>query len=99
MYSGDIIGKYRLVNRLAQGGMGEVWLASTNRHGGFTKTVVIKTLLSEYASDPLFIDMLANEARICAKLSHPNLIEVFDFAEHDGVYLLAMEHVVGRPLH
>jgi serine/threonine protein kinase len=60
---------------------------------------VIKTLLSEYASDPLFIDMLANEARICAKLSHPNLIEVFDFAAHDGIYLLAMEHVVGRPLH
>lgn len=99
MFSGDTIGKYRLVNRLAQGGMGEVWLASASGHGGFTKTVVIKTLLSEYASDPLFIDMLANEARICAKLSHPNLIEVFDFAEHGGVYLLAMEHVVGRPLH
>lgn len=99
MYSGDTIGKYRLVNRLAQGGMGEVWLASASGHGGFTKTVVIKTLLSEYASDPLFIEMLANEARICAKLSHPNLIEVFDFAEHGGIYLLAMEHVVGRPLH
>ena len=42
--------------------------------------------------------MLAHEARICAKLSHPNLIEVFDFTVDDGVYLLAMEHVVGRPL-
>jgi serine/threonine-protein kinase len=99
MFSGDTIGKYRLINRLGKGGMGEVWLATASGHGGFTKTVVIKTLLPEYACDPLFIDMLGNEARICAKLSHPNLIEVFDFTEHGGIYLLAMEHVMGRPLH
>ena len=99
MFSGDTIGKYRLINRLGKGGMGEVWLATASGHGGFTKTVVIKTLLPEYACDPLFIDMLSNEARICAKLSHPNLIEVFDFTEHGGIYLLAMEHVAGRPLH
>ena len=60
--------------------------------------VVVKTLLPELACDPDFIDMLAHEARICAKLSHPNLIEVFDFIEHGGIYLLAMEHVVGQPL-
>lgn len=99
MFRGDTIGKYRLIDRLGKGGMGEVWLATASGHGGFTKTVVIKTLLPEYACDPLFIDMLANEARICAKLSHPNLIEVFDFTEHGGIYLLAMEHVTGRPLH
>jgi serine/threonine-protein kinase len=99
MFSGDTIGKYRLINRLGKGGMGEVWLATASGHGGFTKTVVIKTLLPEYACDPLFIEMLANEARICAKLSHPNLIEVFDFIEHGGIHLLAMEHVMGRPLH
>lgn len=99
MISGETIGKYRLVNRLGQGGMGEVWLANASGHGGFTKTVVLKTLLPEYARDPLFIEMLAHEARICAKLSHPNLIEVFDFTEHGGIHLLAMEHVMGRPLH
>lgn len=99
MFSGDTIGKYRLINRLGKGGMGEVWLATASGHGGFAKTIVIKTLLPEYACDPLFIEMLANEARICAKLSHPNLIEVFDFTEHGGIYLLAMEHVMGRPLH
>ncbi len=99
MKNGDSIGKYRLVRRLGQGGMGEVWLATATGHGGFSKTVVLKTLLEEYSRDPLFIEMLANEARICAKLSHPNLIEVFDFTENAGIYLLAMEHVVGRPLH
>lgn len=98
MFSGDTIGKYRLVNRLGRGGMGEVWLATASGHGGFKKNVVVKTLLPELACDPVFIDMLAHEARICAKLSHPNLIEVFDFIEHGGIYLLAMEHVVGRPL-
>ena len=98
MESGQVIGKYRLVSRLGRGGMGEVWLAQASGHGGFTKSVVVKTLLPELASDPLFVEMLAHEARICARLSHPNLIEVFDFSFHDGVYLLAMEHVVGRPL-
>jgi hypothetical protein len=98
MEPGDTIGKYRLVSRLGRGGMGEVWLATASGYGGFTKTVVLKTLLPELGSDPLFVEMLTNEARICARLSHPNLIEVFDFTEHDGIYLLAMEHVTGRPL-
>jgi serine/threonine-protein kinase len=78
--------------------MGEVWLATASGYGGFSKTVVLKTLLPELASDPLFVDLLAREAKTCSKLSHPNLIEVFDFTEHDGVYLLAMEHVLGQPL-
>src|SRR5262249_17515912 len=99
MDSGDTIGKYRLLRKLGHGGMGEVWLATANGYGGFTKTVVVKTLLPELASDRMFVDMLAQEAQICAKLSHPNLNEVFDFTEHDGVYLLAMEHLLGKPLH
>jgi eukaryotic-like serine/threonine-protein kinase len=99
MQSGDTIGKYRVLRRLGRGGMGEVWLATAVGHGGFEKNVVLKTLLPELQADPLFVDMLANEARIGAKLSHPNLIEVLDFLEQDGVYVLAMEYVVGRGLH
>jgi serine/threonine-protein kinase len=98
MKSGDTIGKYRLVSQIGRGGMGEVWLATANGHGGFTKSVVLKTILPELANDQLFVDMLAHEARVCAKLSHPNLVEVFDFSVVDGVHLLAMEHVVGRPI-
>ena len=98
MESGDTIGKYQLVRPLERGGMGEVWLATASGAGGFAKTVVLKTLLPELAGDRMFVEMLANEARVCAKLHHPNLIEVFDFTEHGGVYLLAMEHVNGQPL-
>jgi hypothetical protein len=98
MKTGDTIGKYRLVSRLGRGGMGEVWLANAAGYAGFTKTVVLKTLLPELASDPLFVELLAREAKTCSKLSHPNLIEVFDFTKQDDVYLLAMEHVLGQPL-
>ncbi len=99
MESGENIGKYRLVRPLGRGGMGEVWLATAKGHGGFEKDVVLKTLLPQLSRQQLFVDMLANEARIGAKLSHPNLIEVFDFIAHEGIHLLAMEYVVGRPLH
>lgn len=98
MKPGTTIGKYRLVNRIGRGGMGEVWLATSTGHGGFHKPVVLKTVLPELANDPLFIDMLAHEARVCGRLSHPNLVEVFDFSLQDGVYLLAMEHVTGWSL-
>jgi serine/threonine protein kinase len=98
MKTGDTIGKYRLVSRLGRGGMGEVWLATATGYGGFTKTVVLKTLLPELASDPLFVELLAREAKTCSALSHPNLIEVFDFTKQADVYLLAMEHVLGQPL-
>lgn len=98
MQTGDTIGKYQLVTRLGAGGMGEVWLAMALGYGGFAKPVVLKTLLPEYESDPMYIEMLAHEARTCAKLNHPNLIEVFDFSRHGRTYLLAMEHVLGESL-
>ncbi|HRC57608.1 MAG TPA: protein kinase [Kofleriaceae bacterium] len=93
-----MLGRYRLVKPIGRGGMGEVWLATATGSGGFTKKVVVKTVLPERADDPSFVEMLTREARMCAELSHPNLIEVFDFSEHDGVYMIAMEYVVGRSL-
>ncbi len=98
MKRGETIGKYQLVDKIGQGGMGEVWLATARGAGGFHKSVVLKTLRPELAKDPLFVDMLSHEARICARLSHPNLVEVFDFELHEGTYLLAMEHVTGHSL-
>src|SRR5262245_9719604 len=98
MKANDTLGRYSLVSRLARGGMGEVWLATVSGSGGFTKEVVIKAVLPERAGNRMFVDMLAGEARICGKLSHPNLIEVFDFIDNDDVCLIAMEYVVGRSI-
>jgi len=95
---GAQLGRYQLVTRIARGGMGEVWLATSSGSGGFVKKVVIKTILPDRAHDPPFIEMLTREARLCAELSHPNLIEVFDFFEDGGIYAIAMEYVLGRSL-
>jgi eukaryotic-like serine/threonine-protein kinase len=97
-HPGQMLGRYRLVQRLARGGMGEVWLATASGSGGFTKRVVVKTILPERAADPAFVELLTREARMCGELNHPNLIEVFDFSEHDGIYAIAMEYVSGRSL-
>ena len=78
--------------------MGEIWLATASGIGGFRKKIVIKTIVPQYAHDPSFVDMLTSEARLCATFNHPNLIEVFDFFEHEGVHAIAMEYVVGRSL-
>jgi eukaryotic-like serine/threonine-protein kinase len=96
LHAGSVLGRYRLVSRIGRGGMGEVWLATASGVGGFTKQVVVKIILPRLASDPAFVEMLAREARLCGQLNHPNLIEVFDFDEHDGVYAITMEYVIGR---
>jgi serine/threonine protein kinase len=98
MQTGDMLGRYRLIQSIGRGGMGEVWLASASGVAGFEKKVVVKTILPERAADPSFIDLLTREARVCGELNHPNLIEVFDFSEHAGVYALAMEYIAGRSL-
>jgi tRNA A-37 threonylcarbamoyl transferase component Bud32 len=98
MQPGALLGRYQLVTRIARGGMGEVWLATASGTGGFRKKVVIKTIVPDRAHDPSFVDMLTREARLCAELNHPNLIEVFDFFEDRGAYAIVMEYVVGRSL-
>jgi len=98
MQPGAWLGRYQLVTRIARGGMGEVWLATASGTGGFVKKVVIKTILPDRSADRAFVEMLTREARLCAELNHPNLIEVFDFFEDKGIYAIAMEYVVGRSL-
>jgi serine/threonine protein kinase len=78
--------------------MGEVWLASALGRGGFEKRLVLKTIRPERAASPVFVKMFAEEARLTARLNHPNLIDVFDFAEDRGIYFLAMEYLPGRSL-
>lgn len=89
------LGPYELVRPLATGGMAEVYLARRDGPHGFSKTVALKRILPQLARDPDFVSMFIDEARVCAQLSHPNLVQVFDFGEADGELYMAMEFVDG----
>ena len=92
------IGKYTLLMRLASGGMGEVHVARMTAAAGFEKQVVIKRLLPELARDEQYVQMFLSEARLTARLSHPNICQVFELAEIEGEYYLVMEYLEGLPL-
>jgi serine/threonine-protein kinase len=95
--SGTTFGKYTLLCKLATGGMGELFVARQTGAGGFEKLVVIKRLLPHLAEDAHFVAMLLDEARIAARLSHPNVCQVYDLGEAEGHYYIAMEHLEGVP--
>ncbi|WP_224369633.1 serine/threonine protein kinase [Hyalangium versicolor] len=92
------LGRYRLLKLLATGGMGEVFLARHEGPAGFAKTMVVKRMLAHLGRDPNFVEMFLNEARLAARLSHPNVAQIFELGEQDGTYFLAMEFVHGVDL-
>jgi len=91
-------GRYEIIRRLALGGMAEVFLARVAGPQGFTKTLVLKQILPNLAEDQTFVKMFLSEARLAAMLSHPNIVQIFDFGETNGTYFLAMEYVEGPDL-
>jgi eukaryotic-like serine/threonine-protein kinase len=90
-----MLGPYELTQRIATGGMAEVYLARRAGPHGFQKVVAVKRILPQLAQDPDFLAMFIDEARVCARLAHPNIVQVFDFGEHDGELYMAMEYVDG----
>jgi eukaryotic-like serine/threonine-protein kinase len=91
-------GKYSLVARLATGGMAEIFLARLQGAAGFEKLVCIKRILPHLARDKQFVAMFLDEARIAARISHPNVCQVFELGEIENSYFLAMEYLEGVPL-
>jgi eukaryotic-like serine/threonine-protein kinase len=91
-------GRYQLLERLAVGGMAELYRARSVAAAGISKAVVVKKILPAFAGQRDFVRMFVNEARIAVTLSHGNIAQVFDFGEVDGEYYLAMEYVRGQPL-
>ena len=87
--------RYLLTDRIATGGMGEVWQATD---GVLSRTVAVKVLKAEYADDDAFLARFRNEAKHTAALSHPGIANVFDYGEADGTAYLVMEYVRGEPL-
>ena len=101
MHDGNAIGDYRIIGELGQGGMADVYLAAVEGPAGtgFTKLAVVKKLRRHLAEDPAFVAMLMDEARITARLTHPNVVQIFEVGECDGTFFLAMEYLDGQPLH
>jgi serine/threonine protein kinase len=89
------LGPYELVERLATGGMAEVYLAKRVGPRGFAKQFAVKRILPQLASDPDFVAMFVDEARVTGRLAHPNIVSVFDFGEESGELYMAMEYVDG----
>src|SRR4051794_22728418 len=89
------LGPYELLQKLATGGMAEIYIARREGPHGFSKRIALKRILPQLAADPEFVAMFIDEARLCAQLTHPNLVQVFDFGEESGELYMAMELVEG----
>ncbi len=88
-------GRYTLVQRLAMGGMAEVFKAKIVSGHGFEKLLVIKRILPNLAADKTFVSMFIDEAKLTAQLIHPKIVQVTDFGEEGGQYFIALEFVDG----
>jgi len=95
---GRALGKYQLIAEIARGGMGIIYLAMTQGPGGFNKLLVVKELKPEVVEEPAFLMMFLDEARLAARLSHPNIVQTNEVGNDDDRYFLAMEYLDGRGL-
>ena len=91
-------GKYELLEKIAVGGMAEIFKARTKGVGGFEKYLAIKRILPHLSENKDFIDMLINEAKIAVMLSHANIVQIYDLGKIDDSYFIAMEYIEGKDL-
>ncbi len=91
-------GKYKLFASLGRGGMADVFLAVARGPLGFNKLVVVKRLRTTLADDESFLNMFLDEARLAARLNHPNVVHTYEVGEQDGSYFIAMEYLEGQSL-
>jgi len=94
----QVVGPYLLIEKIASGGMAEVYRARFTRDAGFEKEVAIKRILPNYTTNPEFKSMFEHEARLCSDLNHANIVQVKDFQRIGDTYLLEMEYVDGKNL-
>ena len=92
------LGRYRILDELASGGMATLYLAATDGPAGYEKMVALKRIHPHLAREKRFLDMFLDEARLAARIVHPNVCGVFDFGEANGQHFLAMEFLAGVPL-
>jgi tRNA A-37 threonylcarbamoyl transferase component Bud32 len=94
----DQIGKYRVIAELGQGGMARVLLTVASGPAGFEKLLVVKRLRDELSADDEFLSMFLDEARIAARLNHPNVVHTYEVGAEGSVHYIAMDYLEGQPL-
>src|SRR5262245_1663026 len=92
---GDKLGHYSILKRLGSGGMGQVYLAKDTN---LERTVAIKILPPEVASDPERMRRFVQEAKTASALNHPNVANIYELGESEGISFIAMEYVDGETL-
>jgi serine/threonine-protein kinase len=93
-----IVGRYALYTEIASGGMATVHIGRLLGPVGFSRTVAIKRLHPQFAKDPEFVSMFLDEARLAARIRHPNVVSTLDVVALDGELFLVMEYVQGESL-
>jgi eukaryotic-like serine/threonine-protein kinase len=107
--SRSTLGKYHLIASLGSGGMADVYLAVAQGPAGFNKLVVVKCLRKHWMEEEIledagrvgqqeFVQMFLEEARLAARLNHPNIVQTNEVGMEDGEYFIAMEYLEGQPL-
>jgi serine/threonine-protein kinase len=91
-------GRYVLLERLGAGGMAEVFRAVVTGLEQFQSAVVVKRILPHLSENAAFVSMFIDEAKLCGRLQHPNIIRVHDFGKQDDRFFIAMEYVQGRTI-
>src|SRR4051794_9288902 len=93
-----LLGRYALHGEIASGGMATIHLGQLRGPAGFSRTVAIKRLHTSYAKDPEFVAMFLDEARLAARVQHPNVVSILDVFASDGELFLVMDLVHGATL-
>lgn len=94
----EVFGKYILLEKIATGGMAEIYLARATGAENVSKFFAIKRILPQFSQNYEFVQMFKEEAKIAIQLSHANIVPIFEFGEENGQFYLAMEFVEGRNL-
>lgn len=91
-------GKYLLLEKVAAGGMAEIYLAKSTAATGLNKFFAIKRILPQFSTNEDFVAMFKEEAKVCINLNHSNVVSIFDFGIEAGTFYLVMDYVEGRNL-
>jgi serine/threonine-protein kinase len=98
LVEGQVLGRYELLLRIAQGGMARVWAARLHGTRGFRKLVAVKTILPNVMEGERLEQMFLEEATLASGIHHPNVVDTLELGEQDGVLFMVLEWVDGEPL-